>query len=120
MRHIVLPTRKDQLPFSDAVLVGNTLYLAGPNWRRSANWEATRRGRKRNPLSPRWDEEHPRGCRHDDGRPGFSQDLLSGPQLVRKVQRRVSDLFHEGFSGARFYRLRGALARGPFRSARDR
>jgi 2-iminobutanoate/2-iminopropanoate deaminase len=29
MRHIVLPTRKDQLPFSDAVLAGNTLYLAG-------------------------------------------------------------------------------------------
>src|SRR4051812_35626606 len=28
-RHIVLPTRKDALPFSDAVLAGNTLYLAG-------------------------------------------------------------------------------------------
>jgi len=28
-RHIVLPTRKDTLPFSDAVLVGDTLYLAG-------------------------------------------------------------------------------------------
>jgi 2-iminobutanoate/2-iminopropanoate deaminase len=28
-RHIVLPNRKDQLPFSDAVLAGNTLYLAG-------------------------------------------------------------------------------------------
>lgn len=29
MRHIVLPNRKDQLPYSDAVLAGNTLYLAG-------------------------------------------------------------------------------------------
>jgi len=29
LRHIVLPTRKDQLPYSDAVLSGNTLYLAG-------------------------------------------------------------------------------------------
>ncbi|HEX8899320.1 MAG TPA: Rid family hydrolase, partial [Chthoniobacterales bacterium] len=29
VRHIVLPTRKDQLPYSDAVLAGNTLYLAG-------------------------------------------------------------------------------------------
>ena len=29
VRHIVLPTRKDTLPFSDAVLAGNTLYLAG-------------------------------------------------------------------------------------------
>jgi enamine deaminase RidA (YjgF/YER057c/UK114 family) len=29
LRHIVLPTRKDQLPFSDAVLAGNALYLAG-------------------------------------------------------------------------------------------
>lgn len=29
LRHIVLPTRKDQLPFSDAVLSGNILYLAG-------------------------------------------------------------------------------------------
>ena len=29
VRHIVLPSRKDTLPFSDAVLVGNTLYLAG-------------------------------------------------------------------------------------------
>ena len=28
-RHIVLPDRKDTLPFSDGVLVGNTLYLAG-------------------------------------------------------------------------------------------
>ena len=28
-RHIVLPTRKDTLPFSDGVLVGDTLYLAG-------------------------------------------------------------------------------------------
>lgn len=28
-RHIVLPIRKDQLPYSDAVLAGNTLYLAG-------------------------------------------------------------------------------------------
>lgn len=28
-RHIVLPDRKDPLPFSDAVMVGNTLYLAG-------------------------------------------------------------------------------------------
>ena len=28
-RHIVLPDRKDSLPFTDAVLVGNTLYLAG-------------------------------------------------------------------------------------------
>ncbi|HVF70705.1 MAG TPA: Rid family hydrolase [Chthoniobacterales bacterium] len=28
-RHIVLPGRTDNLPFSDAVLVGNTLYLAG-------------------------------------------------------------------------------------------
>jgi 2-iminobutanoate/2-iminopropanoate deaminase len=28
-RHIVLPSRKDTLPFSDAVLVGDTLYLAG-------------------------------------------------------------------------------------------
>ena len=28
-RHIVLPSRKDQLPFSDGVLVGDTLYLAG-------------------------------------------------------------------------------------------
>lgn len=27
--HIVLPTRTDSLPFSDAVQVGNTLYLAG-------------------------------------------------------------------------------------------
>lgn len=29
VRHIVLATRKDQLPYSDAVLAGNTLYLAG-------------------------------------------------------------------------------------------
>ena len=29
VRHIVLPSRKDQLPYSDAVLAGNTLYLAG-------------------------------------------------------------------------------------------
>ena len=28
-RHIVLPTRTDTLPFSDGVLVGDTLYLAG-------------------------------------------------------------------------------------------
>ena len=28
-RHIVLPGRKDTLPYSDGVLVGNTLYLAG-------------------------------------------------------------------------------------------
>ena len=28
-RHIVLPERKDSLPYSDAVMVGNTLYLAG-------------------------------------------------------------------------------------------
>ena len=28
-QHIVLPTRKDTLPYSDAVLVGDTLYLAG-------------------------------------------------------------------------------------------
>jgi 2-iminobutanoate/2-iminopropanoate deaminase len=28
-RHISLPNRKDTLPFSDAVLVGDTLYLAG-------------------------------------------------------------------------------------------
>jgi 2-iminobutanoate/2-iminopropanoate deaminase len=28
-RHIVLPSRKDTLPFSDGVLVGDTLYLAG-------------------------------------------------------------------------------------------
>ena len=28
-RHIVLPSRKDTLPYSDAVLVGDTLYLAG-------------------------------------------------------------------------------------------
>ena len=28
-RHINLPTRKSPLPFSDAVLVGDTLYLAG-------------------------------------------------------------------------------------------
>jgi reactive intermediate/imine deaminase len=28
-RHIVLPDRKDTLPFSDAVMAGNTLYLAG-------------------------------------------------------------------------------------------
>jgi 2-iminobutanoate/2-iminopropanoate deaminase len=28
-RHIILPTRTDTLPFSDGVLVGNTLYLAG-------------------------------------------------------------------------------------------
>lgn len=28
-RHINLPTRKSPLPFSDAVLVGETLYLAG-------------------------------------------------------------------------------------------
>jgi 2-iminobutanoate/2-iminopropanoate deaminase len=28
-RHIMLPNRKDTLPYSDAVLVGDTLYLAG-------------------------------------------------------------------------------------------
>lgn len=28
-RHIVLPSRTDKLPFSDGVLEGNTLYLAG-------------------------------------------------------------------------------------------
>jgi reactive intermediate/imine deaminase len=28
-RHIVLPTRTDKLPFSDGVLLGDTLYLAG-------------------------------------------------------------------------------------------
>ena len=28
-RHILLPDRKDTLPFSDGVLVGNTFYLAG-------------------------------------------------------------------------------------------
>jgi len=28
-RHIILPNRKDTLPYSDAVLVGDTLYLAG-------------------------------------------------------------------------------------------
>ncbi|MEY2495279.1 MAG: 2-iminobutanoate/2-iminopropanoate deaminase [Verrucomicrobiota bacterium] len=29
VRHIVLPSRTDALPYSDGVLVGNTLYLAG-------------------------------------------------------------------------------------------
>lgn len=29
VRHIMLPGRADSLPFSDGVLVGNTLYLAG-------------------------------------------------------------------------------------------
>jgi len=29
IRHIVLPGRADSLPFSDGVLAGNTLYLAG-------------------------------------------------------------------------------------------
>jgi reactive intermediate/imine deaminase len=29
VRHIVLPSRKDTLPYSDGVLVGNTFYLAG-------------------------------------------------------------------------------------------
>lgn len=29
IRHIVLPSRKDTLPYSDGVLVGNTFYLAG-------------------------------------------------------------------------------------------
>ena len=29
IRHITLPDRKDTLPFSDGVLAGNTLYLAG-------------------------------------------------------------------------------------------
>lgn len=29
LRHIVLPSRTDTLPYSDAVLVGDTLYLAG-------------------------------------------------------------------------------------------
>jgi reactive intermediate/imine deaminase len=29
IRHIMLPGRADALPFSDGVLVGNTLYLAG-------------------------------------------------------------------------------------------
>jgi reactive intermediate/imine deaminase len=29
VRHIVLPSRTDTLPYSDGVLVGNTLYLAG-------------------------------------------------------------------------------------------
>ena len=29
LRHITLPDRKDSLPFSDGVLVGKTLYLAG-------------------------------------------------------------------------------------------
>jgi 2-iminobutanoate/2-iminopropanoate deaminase len=29
VRYIVLPSRKDTLPYSDGVLVGNTLYLAG-------------------------------------------------------------------------------------------
>ena len=29
IRHITLPDRKDSLPFSDGVLAGNTLYLAG-------------------------------------------------------------------------------------------
>jgi enamine deaminase RidA (YjgF/YER057c/UK114 family) len=28
-RHIILPSRTDKLPFSDGVLVGDTLYLAG-------------------------------------------------------------------------------------------
>ncbi len=28
-RHILLPGRSDSLPFSDAVVVGNTVYLAG-------------------------------------------------------------------------------------------
>jgi reactive intermediate/imine deaminase len=28
-RHIMLPSRKDTLPYSDGVLVGDTLYLAG-------------------------------------------------------------------------------------------
>ena len=28
-KHLMLPTRKDTLPFSDGVLVGDTLYLAG-------------------------------------------------------------------------------------------
>jgi len=28
-RHIVLPSRTDKLPFSDGVIVGDTLYLAG-------------------------------------------------------------------------------------------
>jgi 2-iminobutanoate/2-iminopropanoate deaminase len=29
LRHIVLPNRTDKLPYSDAVLAGGTLYLAG-------------------------------------------------------------------------------------------
>jgi reactive intermediate/imine deaminase len=29
VRHIILPTRTDKLPYSDGVLVGDTLYLAG-------------------------------------------------------------------------------------------
>ena len=29
IRHITLPDRKDSLPFSDGVVVGNTFYLAG-------------------------------------------------------------------------------------------
>jgi enamine deaminase RidA (YjgF/YER057c/UK114 family) len=56
------------LPFSDAVLVGDTLYLSGNGGIDLATMTA--------PEDPREEEGHARPGRHDAGRPRVSNDLL--------------------------------------------
>ena len=77
-RHIVLPRPSEfkALPFSDGVLVGETLYVGGhvgidPKTGKGRDY---RRGRRE--IRDGWGEADARSSRYDDGRSGFCSGVL--------------------------------------------
>ena len=76
-RHIVLPSRTDTLPYSDGVLVGDTLYLAGRIGIDPQTSKPPEEVEKEIRLLLDGMKTSLEGRRSNNGRPGFRPGLLS-------------------------------------------
>jgi hypothetical protein len=99
-KHFNLPGKDPKLPFSDAVLVGDTLYLSGRLGLKPGTREvpATAEEEARNILDQF--KQVLAAAGHDDGRPRERAGVLLGRQPLRHLEQRVPDLLHEGAAGA--------------------
>ena len=115
---------KDQsyksLPFSEAVLAGDTLYVAGHIGTEAEERPGTGESRSGDEVAIRRDPRgHGRG-ELQDGRSGQRASLHDGPGAVRQVQRRVSRAVCQRHAVPGVHRRGFAAARRALRNGRGR
>ena len=113
-RTINLANRSANLPFSDAVLVGDTLYISGRIGIDPATGVAPPDiGHERRILFD--DFSRARGCWNALERPGVGADLFSRSYPLGPFQCRIRKAFSRRFSRPRFSGIGSAVAQRTIR-----